>query len=245
MQNHELTRGQVEAWNRDGFLILERLVDARTLADLRTAYDDILSGRVAVPGDRMLGQITRQVMAPSSAHPTFDDNPAVRTGMRLARQLFGTDEVARTFDMLIYKPPGHPHETPWHQDMAYGRRPFTEPGTKVSIGTIQFWVPLDDVDTENGCMQFVPGYHRRPLLEHHVASGDPAGDGRLLALVDPASQLDLTKTVVAEIPAGAATMHTDGTPHYTGPNRSANRPRRSYIFNIGVISDHGRGLAET
>jgi ectoine hydroxylase-related dioxygenase (phytanoyl-CoA dioxygenase family) len=230
----ELTDEQLGAWKRDGFLILERFVDAETLAALRAAYDEILRRDIEASGDRMLGAVTRQVMRPSSAHPTFASNPAVDRGIAIARQVFATADVSRSFDMLIYKPPGHPHDTPWHQDMAYSKQPFAEPGTPSTLESVQFWVPLDDVDAENGCMQFVPGCHDRPLLEHHVVSDDPTDEGRLLALVDPESQLDLSTAVVAAIPAGGATMHFYGTPHYTGPNRSAERRRRAYIFNVAT-----------
>jgi ectoine hydroxylase-related dioxygenase (phytanoyl-CoA dioxygenase family) len=229
----ELTKHQIDAWRRDGFLVLDAFVDEETLASLREAYDAIIEKDVEAAGDRMLGGMTRQVMIPSAAHPTFDRNPVVKRGIDIARQIFATD-VFRTFDMLIYKPPGHPHDTPWHQDMAYAKMPFAEPGTTIVAESIQYWVPLDDVDRENGCMEFAPGYHTQPLLEHHVASGDPEDDGRLLALVDPETQIELSKVVVAEIPAGAATMHSYGCPHYTSANRSADRPRRAYIFNIAT-----------
>ncbi len=229
----QLSADQVEAWHRDGFLVLDRFVDDETLGSLREAYDAIIDKDVEASGDRMLGGLTRQVMIPSNAHPTFDRNPVVKRGLQIAEQLFETD-VFRTFDMLIYKPPGHPHDTPWHQDMSYAGRPFAKPGTRITLESIQYWVPLDDVDRENGCMEFVPGYHTQPLLEHHVASGDPDDEGRLLELVDPESQLDMSKVAVAEIRAGAATMHSYGCPHYTGANRSKDRPRRAYIFNIAT-----------
>ena len=229
-----LTHTQIESWSRDGFLVVDRLIGPATTAELRAAYDEVLNLGEANPEDRMLGGVTRQVMRPAQAHPLFDRNAALDSGYALARQLFETDQVIRTFDMLIYKPPGHPHETPWHQDFAYGAMPFVPAGTPVDHRSIQFWVPLDDVDTETGCMQFVPGGHRQPMLEHHVASGSPDDDGRLLALTDPAAQLDLSQVVVAEIQAGGCTMHAPGTPHFTGANRSADRPRRSYIFNIAV-----------
>ena len=97
---------QAEAWHRDGFLVLEEFVDDDTLASLRAAYDAIIDRDVEASGDRMLGGLTRQVMIPSAAHPTFDRNPVVKRGLQIAEQLFETD-VFRTFDMLIYKPPGH------------------------------------------------------------------------------------------------------------------------------------------
>lgn len=230
------TKRAVE-WQRNGFLIFDRFIDDTTLNDLRRAYDEILSGETVAAGDRMLGRITRQVMGPSKAHPTFDANAAVDQGVAIARQLLKTDNVARSYDMLIYKAPGHAHETPWHQDAAYSALPFATPGSPVHEQEIQFWLPLDDVNTQNGCMQFVPGYHTGPVLEHYVASGDPSDDARLLALPNPAQQVDLSKTVIAEIPAGGATIHGAGTPHYTGPNRTTNRPRRSYIFNIAAVTN--------
>jgi hypothetical protein len=38
------------------------------------------------------------------------------------------------------------------------------------------------------------------------------------------------------VTSGGATVHSYGTPQYTPPNRSADRPRRAYIFNIFNIA---------
>lgn len=228
-----LTDEQQADYGRDGFMAIDRLVDDDTLDALRCAYDDVLARDVPTGGDRMLGGITRQVMMPSTAHSTFSANAAVDSAMQLAAGVFGTAAV-RFFDMLIFKPAGHPHETPWHQDMAYAGMPTAAAGQQIPLETIQFWVALDDVDEENGCMHFVPGVHHEPLLEHIVAAGAPDDPGRLLALSDPASQLDMTRVVAAPLRAGGATMHSYGTPHYTPPNRSTDRPRRAYIFNLAT-----------
>src|SRR6202012_252647 len=135
-----------------------------------------------------LGGITRQIMVPHLHHPLFLDNPAVTAAQGIARELMGCDDPAFFFSMLIYKPGGHPHPTPWHQDMAYANMPFTRAGT-VWPGNVvaQFWLALDDVDETMGCMEFLPGAQHRPRPEHHVASGEPTDDGRLLAMVDPAA----------------------------------------------------------
>lgn len=230
-----LSREAVEAYHSDGFLIVEDFIDEKTLEELRTAYDEIVSGEIKSAGDRMLGGVTRQVMMPSANHANFNENSAVARGLDICRQLFDTDEVFRTFDMLIYKPPGHPHDTPWHQDAAYLGRPVAEAGIEIPLESIQFWVALDDADAENGCMHFVPGYQTRPLLEHQVISGDPGDEGRLLGLVDT-SEIDQSEVVVAEISAGSCTIHSYGTPHYTTPNKSDHRPRRAYIFNIATMA---------
>lgn len=226
---------QLIQYKRDGYLIFRSFICEDEVNKLRSAYDEILTGTVETDGDRMLGNLTRQVMQPSNKHPTFSHNTAVEKGRMIASQILG-DDVEFVFDMLIYKPPAHPHETPWHQDMAYAGKPYAKAGSRIPLSTIQFWVALDDVDEENGCIHFIPGYHRKPLLRHVVASGDSDDPSRLLSLADVGNQVDLDKAVAARLPAGGATLHSYGTPHYTPPNRSAHRARRAYIFNLSKTS---------
>jgi hypothetical protein len=221
----------VEAFWRDGFGVIDRLVDDAGVALLRRAYDEILDGVVSAPGDRYLGGITRQVKGPAQAHPVIDDNPALRAATELASELLG-EQVTRFYDMLIYKAPGHPHSTPWHQDIGYFGRPVSAPGTPAVLHDLQFWVALDDVDVENGCMHFVPGCHRDPSLAHRVCAGDPDDEGRLIEITDAAEVLDLSTVVACPLRAGGATVHLPSTPHFTPPNTSIDRPRRAYIFNL-------------
>jgi ectoine hydroxylase-related dioxygenase (phytanoyl-CoA dioxygenase family) len=215
-----LSDAQQQAWHRDGFVVIERLIGEEALAQLRDAYDAILARRVAAAGDRMLGGITRQVMMACTAHPAFHQNEALEEAAEITDQLLGEPPV-RTFDMLIDKPPGHPHPTPWHQDMSYAGFPFAPEGAAIPLETIQFWV--------------VPGYHTRPLLAHRVASGDPNDDARLLELVDAERQVDLSRAVAAPLRAGGATLHSYGTPHSTPPNRTQGHPRRAFIFNLAPL----------
>lgn len=222
-----------ERFERDGFATVGTLADATTLATLRAAYDALLTGATPCPGDRALGGLTRQIMLPHLHHPAFAENPAVTRARAIARDLVRCEDPQFLYSMLIYKPPGHPHETPWHQDMAYAGRPFTAAGTRWPGHVIaQFWLALDDVEETMGCMEFLPGMHGRPMLEHHVASGEPDDEGRLLGIVDAPARLDLRKAVKCPLPAGAATVHGYSTPHYTGPNRSSTRGRRAYIFSF-------------
>jgi hypothetical protein len=220
----------ITALERDGFLVVDQLVAGADLERLRAAYDEVIDQRVLAPGDRYLGGLIRQVMVPSAVHPVFADNPALRRVLEILGAVL--PGPARTFDMLIYKPPGDPNETPWHQDMAYAHEPVARAGTPNDRPNVQVWIAMDDVDEENGCMHFVPGIHRAPLVEHRVAAGDPADQGRLLEISDLAD-VDLSTAVACPLRAGGATMHLSGTPHYTPANRSADRPRRAYIVNVG------------
>jgi hypothetical protein len=224
----------VDRFRRDGFLRIPKFTDDETVDRLRTVYDQMLSGEISCAGtDRLLGGVTRQIMEPSLYHPVFRKNRALALGQVMATALFGGTEAQFAFSMLIYKGAGDLAETPWHQDYAYAKMPFTPAGENIPYDeSVQFWVPLDDVDPDNGCMYFLPGGHLEPLQRHYVAGGEPTDDGRLLAIEDPENRLDLSRAVACSLPAGGATIHSFGTPHFTPGNRTKSRPRRAYIFNF-------------
>jgi hypothetical protein len=60
-------------------------------------------------------------------------------------------------DMALLKPPMLGREKPWHQDHAYFDYPL---GTPI----VGVWIALDEATVENGCMQFLPGQHRDPII---------------------------------------------------------------------------------
>lgn len=224
----KLKSTDVQNFKRDGFIRINRLIDDETVGKLRVYYDQFMNGEIACDEkNRKLGGVIPLLLHPRLYHDYFRSNPALDEAAQAAVQLMGNSEVKFNFDMLIDKPPLTEKETPWHQDQAYAQKPFTPAGTKIESSGIQFWVALDDVDVETGCMQFIPGFHTQPLLEHYVVSGDPTTDSRLLAT----KQIDTSKVVAMPLKAGGCTVHHYGTPHYTGPNRSATRKRRAYIFN--------------
>jgi ectoine hydroxylase-related dioxygenase (phytanoyl-CoA dioxygenase family) len=218
----------------EGFVVLRRLADETDVEELRAAYEEVLADGSS-SGDRLLGGLTRQVMRPHVVHETFRTNRVLERARPLAASLLG-GEVEFFFDMLIDKPAGHPHTTPWHQDMSYTAEPFAPAGTPLTTGYVQFWVALDHVDAASGGMQFIAKRHRGTLLAHFVVSGDATENGRLLAIIDPQHALDLAAAISPRLRPGDATAHTYGTPHYTGPNLSDHQ-RRAYIFNFRSIDE--------
>ena len=54
---------------------------------------------------------------------------------------------------------------PWHQDSAY--MPDTEDDLHLTV-----WLPLVDVNTENGALQFLPRSHKEGLKSYHRVEGE-------------------------------------------------------------------------
>ena len=222
----------IEHFKRKGFVSLPALINAETLSQLRKLYDQLLAGELDTKGSRdsYLGDLTRQLVGPEHCHTYFKDNPALTAGKENAAQLFDWEPVF-LYSQLLYKPPHHPHETPWHQDAAYTQMPVARAGSPIKSLTAQFWLALDDADEANGCMHFHDPVSQDRLLPHRVVSGAEDNDARLLGLINPQSQIDPSRVTPCPLRAGEATVHEGGTLHYT-PANSSDRPRRAYIFNF-------------
>lgn len=160
--------------------------------------------------------------------PAFHDIPWNPAFLMAAYQLLGTG--FRLFhDQLFSKPAKHGGVVAWHQDYSYWT--WTKP-----IAHLTCWIALDDVDTENGCLYYVPGSHRWGLIEKPGLAGDMDAVQDVLS----AEQVDQfhNKTPIV-MKRGEASFHHPIMMHGSYENRS-NRQRRATVINVfadGVLSD--------
>jgi ectoine hydroxylase-related dioxygenase (phytanoyl-CoA dioxygenase family) len=136
-----------------------------------------------------------------------------------AAQLLGLDRLRLWHDQLFYKPPRHRGVVAWHQDFSYWTR--TLPMRHVTANIV-----LDDTTLENGCLHYVPGSHRWPLLA-------PVSFGRdMEAFRDhlPVALRDEFRPVPVTLRAGEASFHHPLTVHGSYENRSL-APRRAAVLN--------------
>lgn len=159
--------------------------------------------------------------------PGFHDllwAPAFRMA---AYQLLG--QSFRIFhDQLFCKPAKHGGVVAWHQDFSYWT--FTKP-----MHHLTCWIGLDDANTENGCLYFVPGSHKWGLLPITGLTGDMDAVRTILNK----EQLEaFEKRVPNELPKGYASFHHPLMMHGSYAN-TANRPRRATVLN--TMSAHTLG----
>lgn len=123
-------------------------------------------------------------------------------------------EPRLVFDQVFLKPPRHGSAKPYHQDNAYFR---CQPADEV----LTAWIALDDVDESNGCLRYIDGSHRMPMLEHAAVAGEQYN-------ITPAEDdIDLSLEVAAPVPRGGVVFHHGQALHTSHPNRS-DRWRRGY-----------------
>ena len=226
-----LTKAEYDRFWRDGYLVLPPLSPPEEVAHLVGLYDGMFAraaGRAegdyfdfaSAEGSTRAPSVP-QVLNPSRYEPTFAETAFRVQAAAIARQLLGP-RAELVFEYAMLKPPRSGGPTPWHQDEAFY-------SVLNNFRSITFWMPLQDVALENGCMRFVPGSHRGPLLEHRAIGNDPRVHGL------EAIGVALDAGVVCPLPAGAATVHECGTLHAAGPNLS-DVPRRAYAVAFGVKS---------
>ncbi len=215
-----LSPDEVESFRAHGYLSIPRISTADEVGWLRSVYEEILADRRALAVrfdgagvDGFEGEIT-QVFLPERQSPKLLETAYLANGKRLAAELLGVPDDAALFGgvMLIYKPAGAGRDVPWHQDEVYWSWPAER------CHSLSVWMPLDDVNVESGCMQFLPGSQRMDVLRYRQPPGHVP-----LVLDEP---VDLAAAVACPIPAGGATFHHCRTLHHTGPNTS-DRPRRA------------------
>ena len=136
-------------------------------------------------------------------------------------------------DQLFCKPAKHGGVVAWHQDYSYWTR--TQPMQHLTC-----WIGLDDADESNGCLYYVPGSHKWPLLPITGLAGDMEAIKTVLTEAQEAE----FKPIPIPLKRGECAFHHPLLVHGSYENRSE-RPRRAIVLNAvrdGVHSDSDEPL---
>lgn len=226
-----LTDSQVAAFDRDGILIVDRIIAADRAAALAERFATLFAGRYETglqpdevnwkPG-RDAPDRTRQLCnAWKSDRLVAGTVLAPQIGAAVAA-LGGWPGARISQDNLIWKPPGG-HALGFHQDSSYEQ--WAEPSDWVSC-----WIALDDTTARGGTVSYVRGSHRwshSPMIEQFHAPDDPYADLRRAATAE-GLDLDDLEIVQVEVPRGGGVFHQGWTWHGSDRNR-ADVPRRSLV----------------
>lgn len=220
--NTNVTQAQIDAYQRDGCIILEDFLSPDELNEMRTAVSEGVSQmgkqKVAgagnaelVEGDTYYDRVFLQRLNLWKINDTIKKyflNPYL--GEMLCK-LAGIDGIRIWHDQTLQKQPwGNP--TAWHLDNPYWS--FHSPNA------ISIWIALDNATIQNGCMYYLPGSHKIATYRNVEIGYDMAD----LFKVYP--QFKTIEPVVAEMKAGMAGCHNGICAHGAGPNMTP-YPRRA------------------
>ena len=232
----QLQQGDVDRFVELGYLLPIKLLDDRQVDALRNAVGDIMHPEH--DGDARFYEYNSNESADPArtlfhalggwrVSPVLHDLVFYKPLTKAASSLLG-GPVRLWHDQVFVKPAREGGVVAWHQDYSYWVR--TKP-----LAHLTCFIALDDMTLENGCLQYVPGSHRWPLLPR----GDLANDMEAVLDVLSEEQEKAFRPVAVELRAGEASFHHPMTVHGSYPNTS-DRPRRAAVVNFildGVVSD--------
>ena len=223
------TDSQHAAFDADGFLIVDQLIDPASVPVLHDAFDRLFRGEfeTGVRPDEVNWQQgesdptrTRQICNGWKANREIARVVlSERLGQKIA-ELAGWQGVRIMIDNVIWKPPAT-RSLGFHQDNAY--LSWFAPGEIVTC-----WIALDDTRAQGGTIEFVRGSHqwqlRPPEGEFHAPEDYRAPMRRAAELAGVEAEI-----VYIEVRAGGGSFHHGNTWHGSGANRSEH-PRRSLVL---------------
>lgn len=208
----ETNQAVIDYYRQNGFVILRDVMSDETLEDLQQASDEALADTTGkwVSSDK---RPTHSAMFDHKVnvwrhYPRFKAFALNQSIASLASDLMGTR--ARLFqDQILVKPAAHGSATNWHQDLNVwpfdDQRAFT------------IWVPLQDVDQHNGCLQYVAGSQQQgKIMQYDLSNPDKP-------------LKDSARPTIAKLKRGDIVCHNSLTLHYAFANHSA-QPRFAYAM---------------
>ena len=205
---------QIEAYRRDGFVLVEGFLDEQELARWREQTDEAAAERLASRGDQedtYYSRVFLQLMRLADTHEGVAELILDERLGEIVATLAGVDGIRVWHDQALIKQPyGNP--TAWHLD-----NPFW---SFYSRDAISIWIALDDATIANGCLWYLPGTQRTARFEA-IQIGANIG-----ALFDEYPEWLTLEPVAAPCAAGSAVFHNGLVAHGAGANMTP-RPRRA------------------
>jgi ectoine hydroxylase-related dioxygenase (phytanoyl-CoA dioxygenase family) len=203
---------QIEFYREHGWLVVENAIPQEDLDLLETRCQKIMDEKERFAFDwawdakEKKEERTFRIIqsSPSLVWSDIAEQPYRKWLTAFCEALMDM-KMALFLDQFLAKPPGKSVPTYWHQDEGYWGRNLKDRG-------ITCWIPLLDVNPQNGCMHFIDRGHRDGILTHRRVDG-VASD---LLTCD----VDERRIVVCPIKRGDVTFHHSKTPHMTTANTS-------------------------
>ena len=212
-----LTRAQRESFFEQGYVLVERAIDAGGLARLREALA-ALEARgeepeppadfefETLPGG---GRRLRQVLCAADYHPEIWRYVSSAPMTDLAADVVGPNVQFRESGVSFKSPGGRGFD--WHQDIV-----FFPSSNRSPIMTLTY---VEDVEPDMGPTRVIPGSHLGEVYDHYDAKGSWLG----LIGEHVKHRVPVDDAVAMTGPAGSVLVTSCGIVHAAGENRAARR----------------------
>jgi len=179
----QLTPTELSQFHTDGFIILENFLDEKSCDDILEVASRHLGDKVEpieteigyregskeqrtneidyrsnAHKEKMIVRRLRQVYSRDILFKEWMENEEIRP---VLQEILGEQAVLLTahHNSIMTKLPHVSTETAWHQDRRYWRYS--------NDNLVSVWLALDDEDSMNGVLEFIPGSHNQHFGSEH------------------------------------------------------------------------------
>ena len=225
-----LSRDQLVFYHANGYLLLDRLIDAETIARLNAVTDSFVEASRThresdetfdlAPAHNADSPKIRRLKRPDEQHQLYWEFATGQIADVVA-DLLGPDVVYH-HSKLNFKWHEGGDRVAWHQDIQFYPHTNYSP---LTVGTY-----LHDTGPGDGPVMVLPGSHEGPLYDQYDSEGNWTG-----CLTDAdASRLDTSQAVELCGGAGSVTIHNCRTVHSSPPSQRADgRPLLLHAYAAG------------
>lgn len=240
--DHLMEGFDTSAWERDGWLVIRGLLDARTVAALQDATDALEQQAATIDRDTRIGStffevqtasgrkgegavapgVLRKITHPSKSSPTF---ARLRTDRRVLAcvRATGLAEPRCVIDQVNLKAPRVGSGFPYHQDAGFLYGAARD--QLAANGGAHLVIALDPSDAGNGGFEVLGRTHRGPLVDlTHSYDTSTRNEGLF----------DVSFRVVPTLGPGDAVLFHPMLAHGSGPNTSDRRRRLVTQWWVGL-----------
>jgi ectoine hydroxylase-related dioxygenase (phytanoyl-CoA dioxygenase family) len=223
-----------EAYEEEGFCLAEGIYTDAELDLMETFFEEFKNAEAIFDGSERYSEMSKAERQIRALHPHrfSEEVKGWFLEPRLAMVLEALFEKpplgAQT--MYYYKPPGARGQAMHQDNFSLMASPAT------CIGA---WSPIDDADLNNGCLQIVPGSHRHDIFcPDGIDSGKEFKYGESHITHFPRDR----KPEPVPVKRGQTLLFHGNTIHGSGPNRTKDRYRRTFIGHY--VSEETESLAK-
>ena len=212
-----LTQKQREFYFEYGYLLLEGMISDTWIASLRAATTGVINESRKIsksdetwdlePGHSKEHPRLRRLSSPNDHHPVYWEYASQSVVPDIVSDLVGPN-VKFHHSKINFKWADGGEEVKWHQDIGFW--PHTNYGP-CTVGTYIY-----NCGMEQGPVGMIPGSHNGELFDQYSDDGEWIGCLRQ----NDAENLDTSKAVYLDGPAGSLTIHNCRMIHGSKPNNS-------------------------
>ena len=217
-----LTTDEINTYHRDGYVTPDFQLPDTTVEWLRQRHQQLLKKHP------QFSQYCSALLAYDTGFLQVAKDPQI---LDMVGQLIG-DNFALWNSSFFAKPAKNGQATPWHQDGEYW--PITP------LATCTVWIALDHATEKNGCLQVIPGSHKKQqLLQHHTNDSNNITLNQ--ELNSDCYDSSLAQNIILK--PGQISLHDVYLVHGSGVNHSNNSRRGMTLRYMPTSSVYDRKLA--